>query len=565
MEDNTLFKFLKRVSLNGAALGVAGFAITAGAAQAQSPYSPVVPVSGLGWMSSGSCATPPCPTPAPPLAGSMTTPSTPSTPGQTPATPGQTPATPETPTPAPEDTSAGGGDTGLAAPFMIGDLLYATRSINYGFARITGNSAATGLGSTSIFNAAVAENNSPVPYDRVYFRYNFFHDSQEITGIANTPFGVNPALPLNSPSQVLLYNSQTKLYNTNLYTFGGEKTFFDGQASIEVRLPITTTLSPSNAISVGSFAGYTSPATFDSNINRVFNVSPTPGDTLGREDTYFDNMLIVLKGVFYRSEDRKTLLSGGLAIGIPTAPDTRLSVVDFNGTAAFNVASGEERRDITIANSTWAVSPFIAGLWLPSDRIFTQGFLQVECPLNSSAITYSDQFTIGHFGIGSPPIPALENVIKTGQSEVPPFTYHTRINEQYLLHGDVGTGYWLMRNQENTWLNGVALSFEAHYTGALSSLNRIQLPGNAASFQYPPGQAIQSAMGSVPQIPNIGPVVGAGPSRVDIVDLTMGTTFVFGNRATLAIAGTLPATQGSNRTFDWEAQVQLNFLFGAPR
>ena len=45
----------------------------------------------------------------------------------------------------------------------------------------------------------------------------------------------------------------------------------------------------------------------------------------------------------------------------------------------------------------------------------------------------------------------------------------------------------------------------------------------------------------------------------------MGTTFVFGNRATLAIAGTLPATQGYNRTFDWEATVQLNFLFGAPR
>ncbi len=451
---------------------------------------------------------------------------------------------------------------------MIGDLLYATRSVNYGFARITGNSAATGLGSTSIFNAAVAENNSPVPYDRTYFRYNFFHDSQSITGIANTPFGLNPTLSLTNPAQVLLYNPQTKLYNTNIYTFGGEKTFFDGMMSVEVRLPITSTLSPSNAISVGSFAGYTSPATFDGNGNRVFNVNATPGDTLGRQDTYFDNMLIVLKGVFYRSEDRKTWLSGGLAIGIPTAPDTRISVTDFNGTPAVgaspvNVASGQERRDITIANSTWAVSPFIAGLWLPSDRIFTQGFLQVECPLNSSAITYTDQFTLGHFGTGG--LPNLTTALKTGQSELPPFTVHTRINEQYLLHGDVGTGYWLMRNQENCLLNGVALSFEAHYTGALSNLNRIQLPGNAASLQYPPGQAIQSANNQVSQIPNIGPVIGAGPSRVDIVDLTMGTTFVFGNRATLAIAGTLPATQGFNRTFDWEAQVQLNFLFGAPR
>jgi hypothetical protein len=565
MEDNTLFKFLKRVSLKGAALGVAGFAITAGAAQAQSPYSPVIPVSGSGWPSSGSYVQPPCATPAPPLAGSMT-PGTPGTGTGTTPTPGQT--TPETPTPAAEDTSAGGGETGLAAPFMIGDLLYATRSVNYGFARITGNSAATGLGSTSIFNAAVAENNSPVPYDRTYFRYNFFHDSQSITGIANTPFGVVPGLSLTNPAQVLLYTPQTKLYNTNLYTFGGEKTFFDGMMSVEVRLPITSTLSPSNAISVGSFAGYTSPATFDTNGNRVFNVSPTPGDTLGREDTYFDNMLIVLKGVFYRSEDRKTWLSGGLAIGIPTAPDTRLSVTDFNGTppagsSLVNVASGQETRNILIANSTWTVSPFLAGLWLPSDCVFMQGFLQVECPLNSSAITYTDQFTTGHFGSGTNA--ALLSALASGQSQQPPFTVHTRINEQYLLHGDVGAGYWLMRNQENPWLNGVALSLEAHYTGALSSLNRIQLPGNAASLQYPPGQAVQSALGNVPQIPNIGPVVGAGPSRVDIVDLTLGTTFVFGKRATLAIAGTLPATQGINRTFDWEAQVQLNFLFGAPR
>ena len=49
---------------------------------------------------------------------------------------------------------------------------------------------------------------------------------------------------------------------------------------------------------------------------------------------------------------------------------------------------------------------------------------------------------------------------------------------------------------------------------------------------------------------------------MDILDITMGTTFVIGNRATLGGAFTLPLRDGDDRTFDWEAQVQFNYYFG---
>jgi hypothetical protein len=56
--------------------------------------------------------------------------------------------------------------------------------------------------------------------------------------------------------------------------------------------------------------------------------------------------------------------------------------------------------------------------------------------------------------------------------------------------------------------------------------------------------------------------VGNRRNRLDIVDVTVGTTFVIGNNATLATAVALPLTTGDNRTFDWEFQLQLNVFFG---
>ena len=61
------------------------------------------------------------------------------------------------------------------------------------------------------------------------------------------------------------------------------------------------------------------------------------------------------------------------------------------------------------------------------------------------------------------------------------------------------------------------------------------------------------------------PRVGNLRNRVDLLDLTLGTTFEFAQRARLATAVSLPLRGESNRTYDWEFHVQLNWYFGGPR
>jgi hypothetical protein len=61
------------------------------------------------------------------------------------------------------------------------------------------------------------------------------------------------------------------------------------------------------------------------------------------------------------------------------------------------------------------------------------------------------------------------------------------------------------------------------------------------------------------------PTVGNLNNRVDILDLTVGNTVVIGNRATVATGFVFPLKRQSDRTFDWEFQLQLNYYFGCAR
>ncbi len=47
-----------------------------------------------------------------------------------------------------------------------------------------------------------------------------------------------------------------------------------------------------------------------------------------------------------------------------------------------------------------------------------------------------------------------------------------------------------------------------------------------------------------------------------IVDLTLGATAEISGRATVAVAAVAPLTGGSDKPFDWELNVQVNYRFG---
>jgi hypothetical protein len=98
-----------------------------------------------------------------------------------------------------------------------------------------------------------------------------------------------------------------------------------------------------------------------------------------------------------------------------------------------------------------------------------------------------------------------------------------------------------------------------HWTSTLDNAQVVNLPGSASFLMVNPANP------TGPFIPEKGPQVGSDRNRVDILDLTLGTTFEVANRATLAAAVTLPMRGGDNRTFDWELQFQFNYYFGGPR
>jgi len=192
----------------------------------------------------------------------------------------------------------------------------------------------------------IADNASPLPTDRVYFSFNYF-DSLNGTG-GSTPGGTfnSPIVidPQGSPFGSGLFSTTTvpgviapnPRLNLNREIFGLEKTFWDGNASAEVRVPIYQ--------SQGSFGG------------------GFQGDGLG------DITAIVKFALINNSEGN--VLSVGLATTFPTGP----SIQTFQG----NI------------NSV-LLQPF-AGYIVNFGDAFIQGFSSVVAPTESKdiALAFND-------------------------------------------------------------------------------------------------------------------------------------------------------------------------------
>ena len=110
--------------------------------------------------------------------------------------------------PLPSELATTAGDYG-AVPSMIGDFFGHGYQLGPAFGPAEGAYVARAGGDR---NFKLAENNSPFPTDRVYFNYNHF---------------ANPLIDTSGRSQDL-----------DRYTFGLEKTFWNENASLELRMPL---------------------------------------------------------------------------------------------------------------------------------------------------------------------------------------------------------------------------------------------------------------------------------------------------------------------------------------
>jgi len=169
------------------------------------------------------------------------------------------------------------------------------------------------LGGGGSFN--IAENNTALPTDRVYFVYNAFYGS-----VSNT-VGFGPNGPIQQSS------------NLYRYLMGFEKTFFDGNTSIDIRMPL--------------ISGFQ----FQDN-----GISSDLGNV--------GNLTMYFKGLLYA--DDNSAFATGLGIGLPTGSDLNTRA---------NFAPNSEF--VTIQNQTVNLMPFVASTITPNDRWFIQSFGQL--------------------------------------------------------------------------------------------------------------------------------------------------------------------------------------------
>src|SRR5713226_4542483 len=172
----------------------------------------------------------------------------------------------------------------------------------------------------------IGDNESARPQDRLIGSFNFFNF---VLGQDNARIGANVG-------------------NVNFYreTVGFEKTLFDGYASIGMRLPF-------DLLDVGG-------------INQQ---SADAGD-----------LSIILKTILLQDIERQYLISGGLAITVPTGP----------------MALGGPGFAVDVFNST-LLQPFLGFLWA-RDNLFVQGFWSMDVPTDPNDVTFMfNDWGVGYF------------------------------------------------------------------------------------------------------------------------------------------------------------------------
>jgi hypothetical protein len=381
------------------------------------------------------------------------------------------------------------------APNMIGDFIAPPWVIQFG--RRVGTFDSDIYGGTVVAappggkRLQIGQNNSPMPQDRVHMNWNFYNNAFQV------------------PANGFRFRGQ----DIHQFMFGAEMTFLEGMASAEVRVPFT----------YGPGMEQLGFAVVDEQVEAL--------QFLGRSDSAdFGNVSVILKGLLYNDPMAGLAVSSGLGIQTPTAPGLRAANPGWLAVGAPQFADTLE-----IRNDTVNLSPFLAALFVPSDRLFTQTFVQFDVPTGSNQVRFAAPAVNGEAAVAD----------------------RARLRQQSLLHLDFSVGYWLYRDPSlccaaharrthccDSRLSlmplGLAFLFETHYTRALND------PG-MVGFQDAFGRDIAAA--------------GNPFGRIDLLTFTFGLTADFGH-STLTGAFIQPATRlNGGRFYDNQVAVQYNLLF----
>ncbi len=160
-----------------------------------------------------------------------------------------------------------------------------------------------------------------MPTDRVFGLYHHFQNALESSS-SNGSF-------------------RTANANIDRFTFGFEKTFFEGNASVEMRMPFSSPVSLSS-----------------------------PGSNFQMQSV--GDLVVSLKGMLYSDESQAFAV--GLAVDAPTGSDLNVNLPN-SGPASF-----------TLHNNATHLIPFIAYQAAPTEDFFFNGFLQFDTPTNANTV-----------------------------------------------------------------------------------------------------------------------------------------------------------------------------------
>ncbi len=265
-------------------------------------------------------------------------------------------------------------------------------------------------GGGALRRARIAENNSPEPRDRCYFTYNFYNDV--IGGIGDV----------------------------NRYVFGCERTFLNGMASLEVRLPFASTLD------------------HDQQTNGIV-----------ANGTEFGNLTAILK-VLMRESDT-WLWSMGVGFGAPTADN--ISIRRPGGPTI-----------LESHNRSVHVLPYMSILATPNERFFWQAFVQLDVDANGNPVVAAvpggrgggGQGGGGQGGGGGGAFP--QPIAAAG---VPGGNRIGVLQDQTILFADLNVGFFAYENAESEGITAVAPMVELHYAGTLRDSDRVAGNGIAVT------------------------------------------------------------------------------------
>jgi hypothetical protein len=241
----------------------------------------------------------------------------------------------------------------------------------------------------------VSDFNKALPVDRVFFNYNHFHNVLRRSFITETSSGVFASGDMRSIDR---------------YTFGIEKTFFDGQSSLEFRLPLLG--------------------------NSSFSTTPdplTPDATTSVSTGAIGNVSLILKQLLYADDTGS--IAAGLGIETPTGDDTQARATAIR---------------YTVENDAVHLHPWLGYLSSPARDFFMNGFVHLDVPLNGNDVRQT--------GVGGGPV-------LIGPVGV--------FNDQTVLRADVSAGVWLIGPYDRGDFRALAGIVELHYATALNDSDRV--------------------------------------------------------------------------------------------